>query len=44
MNFQSFLDQYGDKGKITSTSIKDAEKAGISADKLMDSIASGSGS
>lgn len=34
MNFQSFLDQYGDKGKITSTSIKDAEKAGISADKL----------
>jgi hypothetical protein len=34
MNFQSFLDQYGDKGKITSGSIKDAEKAGISADKL----------
>ena len=34
MNFQSFLDQYGDKGKITSSSIKDAEKAGLSADKL----------
>jgi hypothetical protein len=34
MNFQSFLDQYGDKGKITSGSIKDAAKAGISADKL----------
>ena len=34
MNFQSFLDQYGDKGKITSGSIKDAAKAGLSSDKL----------
>lgn len=34
MNFQSFLDKYGDKDKITSTSINDAASAGISADKL----------